>query len=303
MLPKGADAVVMLEDTQTVSEIEIEVLKALGVGQHVLTTGEDVKTGEIVLEEGTRLRPQDIGGLIALGITEVPVMRGPRVGILATGDEIVAPEEQPQPGQVRDVNSYTLSALVSLAGGIPVRRGVIPDDYKSLQEAAQRSHQEDDIVVIAAGSSVSERDITAQVLASLGEPGVLVHGVSMRPGKPTILAVADGVPVMGLPGNPVSALVTAGLFLNPVVRHLSGMRGPALTSTLTAKLSTNIASETGREDYLPVKLRITSEGTVAEPVYGRSNLIFTLVRADGLVCIPAEATGLAAGQQVEVRLF
>jgi molybdopterin molybdotransferase len=230
-------------------------------------------------------------------------MRAPRVGILATGDEIVAPEEQPQPGQVRDVNSYTLSALVSLAGGIPVRRGVIPDDYESLQEAAQHSHQEDDIVVIAAGSSVSERDITAQVLASLGEPGVLVHGVSMRPGKPTILAVADGVPVMGLPGNPVSALVTAGLFLNPVVRHLSGMRGPALTSTLTAKLSTNIASETGREDYLPVKLRITPEGTVAEPVYGRSNLIFTLVRADGLVCIPAEATGLAAGQQVEVRLF
>ncbi|HEY69165.1 MAG TPA: molybdopterin molybdenumtransferase MoeA, partial [Anaerolineae bacterium] len=181
--------------------------------------------------------------------------------------------------------------------------GVIPDDYKSLQEAARRSHQEDDIVVIAAGSSVSERDITAQVLDSLGEPGVLVHGVSMRPGKPTFLAVADGVPVMGLPGNPVSALVTAGLFLNPVVRYLSGMRGPALIPTLTARLSTNIASESGREDYLPVKLRITPEGKIAEPVYGRSNLIFTLVRADGLVCIPAESTGLAANQQVEVSLF
>ncbi len=303
MLPEGADAVVMLEDTQIVSETEIEVLKALGVGQHVIPTGEDVKPGEIVLEEGTRLRPQDIGGLIALGITEVPVVQAPRVGILATGDEIVAPEESPQLGQVRDVNSYTLSALVRLAGGLPVRRGVIPDDYETLQQAAHRSHQEDDVVVIAAGSSVSERDITAQVLASLGEPGVLVHGVSMRPGKPTILAVADGVPVMGLPGNPVSALVTAGLFLNPVVRYVSGVRGPALAPTLTARLSTNIASETGREDYLPVKLRITPEGTVAEPVYGRSNLIFTLVRADGLVCIPAEATGLTANQQVEVRLF
>jgi molybdopterin molybdotransferase len=137
----------------------------------------------------------------------------------------------------------------------------------------------------------------------LGKPGVLVHGVSLRPGKPTILAVADGVPVMGLPGNPVSALVTAGLFLNPVLRYLSGVRGPALTPTLTAKLTTNVASETGREDYLPVKLRITPEGTMAEPVYGRSNLIFTLVRADGLVRIPAEATGLTAAQQVEVRLF
>ncbi|MGD8813214.1 MAG: molybdopterin-binding protein [Anaerolineales bacterium] len=303
MLPKGADAVVMLEDTQKVGEAEIEVLKALGVGQHVLSKGEDVKAGETVIEEGTRLRSQEIGGLLALGVTEVPVTPTPKVGILATGDEIVSPEEEPLPGQIRDVNSYTLSALVKMAGGIPIRHGVIPDQYEALQEAAQRSHQEDDVVVIAAGSSVSERDITAKVLASLGEPGVLVHGVSMRPGKPTILAVADGVPVLGLPGNPISALVTAGLFLNPVVRHLSGLYQPELVPTLTAKMTTNVASETGREDYLPVSLQITPEGTLAEPVYGRSNLIFTLVRADGLVRIPTEATGLTAGQEVEVRLF
>jgi len=303
MLPEGADAVVMLEDTQRISDDEIEVHKPLGVGQHVLNAGEDVKAGEIVLEPGTTLRPQEIGGLMALGHTQVVVARSPRVGIISTGDEIVDPRQEPRPGQVRDINSYTLSALVLRAGGAPVPRGVIPDDYKALQEAARRSHEEDDVLVITAGSSVSARDITAQVIAALGDPGVLVHGISMRPGKPTILAIADGVPAIGLPGNPVSTLVVAGLFLAPVIRRLLGQSETALVPTTTARMASNVASEAGREDYLPVKLRSDPEGSVAEPVYGRSNLIFTLVRADGLVRIPPQTTGLAAGEQVEVRLF
>ncbi len=303
MLPEGADAVVMLEDTQRVSDDEIEVHKPLGIGQHVLNVGEDVKQGEIVLEAGTTLRAQEIGGLTALGFEEVDVAQAPRVGILSTGDEIVPPGQKPQPGQVRDVNSYSLSALVLQAGGVPVRYGVIPDEFEALQEAARRSHKEDDVVVITAGSSVSARDITAQVIASLGDPGVLVHGISMRPGKPTILAVSDGIPVIGLPGNPVSALVVAGLFIAPVIRHLLGTREEALIPTTAARMAVNIASETGREDYLPVSLSPSAEGMLAQPIYGRSNLIFTLVRADGLVRVPPEATGLTAGQQVEVRLF
>jgi molybdopterin molybdotransferase len=303
MLPAGADAVVMLEDTQRIGEGEIEVFKPLGVGQHVLETGEDVGEGDVVLETGALLRPQEIGGLMALGIDEVTVAEAPRVGILSTGDEIIDPRETPEPGQVRDVNSYTLSALVQKIGGVPVRYGVIPDALASLEEAARKSHQQDDIVVITAGSSVSARDMTAEVIASLGDPGVLVHGISMRPGKPTILASAGGTPAIGLPGNPVSALIAGGLFLAPVIRHMLGLRGSALIPTAQALMTVNVPSETGREDYLPVRLNEGPDGLEAEPVYGRSNLIFTLVRADGLVRIPPEATGITAGQPVEVRLI
>lgn len=303
MIPEGGDAVIMLEDTQRAGPSEIEVLKAVAVGQNVLVEGEDVKAGELVLEAGVKLRPQEIGGLMALGVTSVQVTRRPRVGILSTGDEVVPPEASPSAGQVRDVNSYTLSALVRSVGGEPILRGIIPDRYDALFEASREAHRADDVVVITAGSSVSTRDLTAQVIDALGEPGVLVHGVSIKPGKPTILAVADGVPMIGLPGNPVSALVVAGLFVVPVINRLLGLRKPSEASRVTARMSVNVAAETGREDYLPVRLSGSSQDLLAEPIYGRSNLIFTLVRADGLVRIPADATGLAAGEEVEVRLF
>jgi molybdopterin molybdotransferase len=227
----------------------------------------------------------------------------PRVGILSTGDEVVAPDSEVRLGQVRDVNSYTLSALVDKAGGAAVRHGIIPDDLDELRRAAQAAHEQDDLVIITAGSSVSAHDVTSEVIHSLGKPGVLVHGVSIRPGKPTILAVCDGTPVVGLPGNPVSALVIAGLFVAPVVQRLSGMKASSLASEVPAELSTNLASETGRVDYVPVRLVREPGRILAEPVYGRSNLIFTLVRADGLIRIPAEATGLRAGAKVFVQLF
>jgi molybdopterin molybdotransferase len=262
-----------------------------------------VSPGEPVLEAGVRLRPQEIGGLMALGIVEVRVARRPRVGILSSGDEVVDPESAPGPAQVRDVNSYALSALVAEAGGEPIRHGIVPDQMEALQEAARKALRGSDLVVITAGSSASARDLTAEAIRSLGEPGVLVHGVSIRPGKPTILAVAGEAPVIGLPGNPVSALVIARLFVIPVIRRLLGERGPALPARLAARLSANIASEAGREDYIPVRLVVTPEGLAAEPVYGRSNLIFTLVRADGLIRIAPEVTGLPAGSAVEVTPF
>jgi molybdopterin molybdotransferase len=208
-----------------------------------------------------------------------------------------------QVGQIRDINTHTLSALVSQAGGEPVARGIIPDRYDALYETTKQAHAEDDIVVITAGSSVSARDITVDVLGACGEPGVLVHGIAIKPGKPTILAVADGVPMIGLPGNPVSALVVAGLFVGPLIRSLMGMERSTLVPKVSAQMSINVASEAGREDYIPVRLHITEDELMAEPIFGRSNLIFTLVRADGLVRIPPEATGLSAGSVVEVRLF
>jgi molybdopterin molybdotransferase len=303
MIPAGSDAIVMLEDTQQAQEGEIEVLKPAAVGENILQVGEDVKAGEVVLTRGARLRPQEIGGLMALGIDQVRVTTTPRVSILSTGDEVVPPHTEPMSGQVRDVNSYTLGSLVERVGGEANLRGIIPDQLDDLRTAAQRAHAEDDLVIITAGSSVSARDITAIVVSELGEPGVLVHGVSIKPGKPTILAVCDGVPVIGLPGNPVSALLVAGLFVVPAIHKLMGWEQPSRKSCVSARMTANIASVAGREDYIPVRLETNAEGLRAEPVYGRSNLIFTLVRADGIVRIPPEVTGLAVGDEVVVRLF
>jgi molybdopterin molybdotransferase len=303
MIPSGADSVVMLEDTQKTKPDEIEVLKPVAEGENILQTGEDVQAGDVVIPAGRKLRAQEIGGLMALGVTEINVVQQPCVGILSTGDELISPWEEPQLGQIRDVNSYTLASLVRRTGGKPVLRGIIPDRYDDLFQTAKDAHQEDDIVVITAGSSVSAHDQTAEIIQQLGSPGVLVHGVSIRPGKPTILAVADGVPLIGLPGNPVSALVVAGLFVVPVIRRLLGVGEEEIKPQVQAKLTLNVSSETGREDYLPVKLSPGEDGWLAEPVFGRSNLIFTLVRADGLVRIPSEATGLPANSVVDVQLF
>ncbi len=192
MLPPGADAVVMLEYTQTARPGEIEVLRAAAPGENVLNAGEDVEAGQVVLPPGRLLRPAEIGGLMALGLTRVKVARPPRVGILSSGDEVVDPGLTPRPGQVRDINSYTLSALVEKHGGCPVRYGMIPDRRDALRSAVQRALEECDVVVITAGSSASTRDLTAEVIDELGQPGVLVHGVNVKPGKPTILAVCAG---------------------------------------------------------------------------------------------------------------
>ena len=302
-IPAGADAVVMLEDTQLIDGSEIEVHRASGVGQNILLEGEDVQQGDIVLEPGTVLRPQEIGGLMALGMTSVSVAVSPRVGILSSGDEVVPPEMEPGPAQVRDINSYTLSAIIVRLGGKPILRGIVPDQHDALFEVVKQAHQEDDLIVITAGSSVSARDITGDVIQSLGEPGVLVHGISIKPGKPTILAIADDIPLIGLPGNPVSALVVGTLILAPLIRRFLGVQRVLPAPQVAARLSVNVVSQAGREDYLPVRLQESEEGTIAEPVFGRSNLIFTLVRADGLIHIPTDATGLSAGTDVLVTLF
>ncbi len=303
MIPGGADAVVMIEDTRELNGTEIQVLKPVASGQNVIRKGEDVAAGQTVIPAGVRLRPQEIGGLMALGIIRVDVRVRPTVAMLSTGDEVVTPDQEPAPGQVRDVNSYSLAGLVEQAGGRPIRFGIIPDSPAALEAAARRAHAESDLVVIAAGSSVSVRDLSAGVIHSLGAPGILVHGVALRPGKPTILAVCDQVPVIGLPGNPVSALVVAGLFLLPALRKLLGLRGPEWPPVRQARLISRVNSAAGREDYLPVRLEVSPQGLLAAPVPGGSNMIFTLVRADGLIRIPPDETGLDAGSMVEVRLF
>lgn len=309
MIPETADAVVQIEHTQAVGAsltafpFEIEVFRPVAVGQNVLQVGEDVLPQSQILAAGHLLRPQDIGGLLALGIMEVDVVRRPRVAILATGDEVVAPHERPQPGQIRDINSYTIAGQVEQAGGIPTMKGIIPDNFSALQTAAAAALEDSDMLVMSAGSSVSVRDMSVQVLDGLGEPGVLFHGVATRPGKPTIVGVAGGKPLLGLPGNPVSAMIQFDMFGAPAIYHLQGLQNLPRKGLVWARLSQNIASESGREDYVPARLADTAAGLLATPVFGKSNLIYTLVNADGLIKVPLNKAGLLAGEMVEVRLF
>jgi len=303
MLPQGADAVVMVEYTQSVQSGEIEIQRAVALGENILQAGEDVAIGEVVIPAGTRLGAAEIGGLMALGITQVSVACKPRVAILSTGDEVIPPDLTPGPGQVRDVNAYSLSSLVEAAGGTALRYDIIPDRADRLFMMAAQALAEADIVVITAGSSASTRDLTSEVINRLGKPGVLVHGVNVRPGKPTILGICDQKLVIGLPGNPVSALVIARLFIVPMIEAWSGLLSHKLTGRVTARIALNLASQAGREDWIPVRLIADGDQYRAEPVFGKSNLIFTLVRADGLVRIAPDATGLQAGEQVEVTLL
>ncbi|HVF26136.1 MAG TPA: gephyrin-like molybdotransferase Glp [Anaerolineales bacterium] len=323
MLPTGADAVVMLEYTQHIVEAgssrpgygredtahtEIEIFRAVAHGENVIRVGEDVAQGQLVLPKGTLIRPAEIGGLLALGITSVHVARKIQVGLISTGDEVIDPSHQPRPGQVRDINSYTLAALVEKSGGLAKRYGIFSDQFEALKDAAAKALSESDVVVITAGSSASTRDMTADVIRSLGAPGVLVHGINTRPGKPTILGVCNGKALIGLPGNPVSALVNGYLFVVPLIENLLGEM-PKPKATILARLNVNLPSQAGREDWWPVKLtpspigRGQGESVSAEPIFGKSNLIFTLAAADGLLRIHADATGVSAGEMVEVMLI
>ena len=302
-LAKGADAVIMVERTQPADERSIEALRPVAPGENVIQPGEDVRAGEVVLKKGRRLRAQDVGGLMALGVLEAPVARRPKVGIISTGDEIVAPSAAPSAGQVRDINTYTIAARVSQLGAEPAALGLLPDDYGAQLAAARAAMESVDALIFSAGSSLSVRDMTAQVFAALGEPGPLVHGVSIKPGKPTIVGAARGKPLFGLPGNPVSALAVFDLLAAPAIRALSGETEPPAEASVQAVLTADAPSESGREDFIPVRLSAGANGEMeATPVFGKSNLIFTLVNADGTARVPAESGGLYAGERVSVRL-
>ena len=304
MLAGNADAVVMVEDTQQVDSGVIEVVRPVAPGENMVQVGEDIQPGELVLPSGHRLRPQDLGGLTALGITRVTVARQPRVAILSMGDEVVPPHRKPAPGQIRDINTYTIGALVQQSAGIPVPLGIVGDDYQQQLDAARYGLEQADVLVFSAGSSVSNRDLTADIINALGEPGVLVHGLSIRPGKPAIVGLVGEKPAFGLPGNPVSAMIVFDLLVRPLLYHLCGGVAPAEPGSLVARLSRDIASAPGREDYVPVRLGKDGDGTItAEPVFGKSNLIFTLVGADGQVQVPLDRSGLYAGEEVPVRRF
>ncbi len=303
MLPEGADAVVMMEQTQKTDGTSIEVLRPVSAGENIVLKGEDVKPGDVVIPAGTPMRPAEIGGLLGLGITSVKVAKKPRVAILSSGDEVIPPENAPMIGQVRDINSDSLASLVAEAGGSPQVFPIMPDDREKINATLKKAYRSADVVIVTAGSSASTRDMTAEVFDSLGKPGVLVHGINIKPGKPTILAVCDGKPLVGLPGNPVSALVIANLIVKPLIQRMLGLAHHRFQPVIEARLTVNLPSQAGRDEYFPVRIFRRQNHCTADPIFYKSNLIFSLVRADGMVHIPPEKTGVPAGETVEVILF
>lgn len=304
-LPQKADAVVMVEYTQPFDAETVAVFRPVAPGENVIRSGEDYAVGAPVLTRGRALRPQDLGVLSGLGITTVPVYRRPKVAILSTGDELVAADQAPPPGKIRDINSTTLAALVEEAGGIPIACGICDDDLDGILKVCAKALAEADVLLLSGGSSVGQRDFTLQVFKSLPATEVLAHGVSIRPGKPTILARQGNKALFGLPGHVASALVVFYLFVRPLLRQYSGLGATPGLQTIKVITEQQIPSAIGREEYVRVRLTPQANGKppLAIPVYGKSGLLNPLVRADGLLPIGRDIEGLDKGVETVVLLF
>jgi len=300
-LPDGADAVVMIEYTQEAMAGTIEVVRPVAPGDGIVRADEDVVPGAIAVRAGAPLRAQDVAMLAALGITEVAVHAPPAVAILATGDELIAPGAGPVgPGQVRDALSSSVGALVREAGGRPAPPRIVRDDPGALLAALADALAHSDVVVICAGSSVGARDETAAAVAAIPDAEIWCHGLAIKPGKPTLLASAGGVPIIGLPGNPRSALVVFRLVGVPLVRRAGGWTAEHQAASTQRRLSRDLPSAAGRLDVVQARLSGQEE---VEPIFGPSALLSVLTAADGYVIVPDDANGLPAGETVEVFLY
>lgn len=310
MLPAGADAVVMLEHANAVSDNMVEVLRPAAPNENVIQKGEDITRGEIVLTKGHRLRAQDIGAVAGLGITETKVFKKPVVSIISTGDEIVPANSSLHLGQVRDINSFTLEGLINEHGGRSLKKGIFRDEYETIRNVIEESLHDSDMVLIIGGTSAGIKDMTADIINDIGrnyteKSGLLFHGLLLKPGKPMIGGVVKNIPILGLPGHPVAMVTCFDLFIMPLMERLSGviLKGERFLKVVRAKMAKNIASAAGREDHIRVCLEEREGELSALPILGKSGLINTLVKADGIVVIPPGKLGLDSGEEVTVRLF
>jgi molybdopterin molybdotransferase len=295
----------MVEYCHLLDQTTLEVSRAVSPQENVIQADDDFRKGAPVLESGRRLRSQDVGVLAGLGVSEVAVHKKPRVAIISTGDEVIPVHEKPKPGQVRDINTYTLSAFCAEKGAEPVPLGLCRDDFDQLRNMLLKGFETADTVWISGGSSVGTRDLTLKVFESIEGTELLVHGISISPGKPTILARKDANAIFGLPGHTASAMVVAEVFLAPFLERIGGDRASSerARNKIVATLSRNIESASGRDDFIRVKLIRKDGAWIAEPIFGKSGLISTLVEADGLLRIDRNTEGLYQGQEVEVMRF
>ncbi len=303
MLPVEADAVIMIEETEVTGSM-VQSFSQVAPGENVIHRGEDLKQGDPALNKGDYLRAPEIGLLASLGITEAEVHRRPRVGFFSTGDELVDySRPKLNPGQIRDSNTPALLHLAEQGGAEALYGGILPDKFETFMNKSRSMLEIVDLLVFSGGSSVGTRDFTARTMQELGQPGLLVEGISIQPGKPTLLANCGGKPVLGLPGHPVSALNIFKIFGQAVINRLSGKENQAFKPTVRATLSRNVSSRPGRTDYVRVKME-TAEGEVkAIPVFGRSGMLRTLAEADGFLVIPAEKEGLVSGEMVDIEIW
>ena len=295
VLPQGADAVVMVEYTEEAGSM-ILIRKPVSHGENVLRRDEDFRKGERVFSAGRMVNPQDAGVLAACGCAMVPVTKRPVVGIISTGNELVTASAIPAPGQIRDANGPMLAAWLAEYGCEPRLYGVVKDERDAFENALGRALPECDAVLLSGGSSKDERDMTAGVIADKGK--VIIHGVAIAPGKPTIIGTIAGKPVLGLPGHPAAAFIVLFAIVRPMIDKMLGCTSPRLR-TVQATLAENIPSQRGRAEYVRVRL----EGNTAVPLFGKSGLLHTLVESDGLVFIPAGHEGIEKGREVEVILW
>jgi len=301
MMPEGADAVVMVEHSQPWGDDSVEILRPVAPGENVVRRGDDVGEGEVILSAGHRLRPQDVSALAGIGRATVTVRR-PRVAVLSTGSELVPHAEDIAPGQIRDMNGPALQAAVRALGGEPVDLGLVSDDPALIADAMRRGLAEADLLLVSGGTSVGVEDAIHDLIDSLGKPGVLVHGLAIKPGKPVVIGVVDRVPVFGMPGHPTSCLIIFRELVAPLLRLACGDRRDPPAPT-RARMTRNFASQAGREEFVPVCLEEREGAWHATPILGPSAIISTLVRADGLVRIAAAAEGIYAGDEVKVEPF
>ncbi|MFT5041646.1 MAG: molybdopterin molybdotransferase [Hyphomicrobiaceae bacterium] len=308
MMPPDSDAVVIIENTEEPVPDEILVRAKVLPRQNTVAIGEDMRAGDLVFEAGHRLRPVDAGVLSGVGVIQVRVRRPVRIGVVATGDEIVEPDAPLPPGSVRNVNQYLMRAVALSFGNHVEDFGVIGDDEDAFSRTLERAVEDCDVLFISGGSSRGARDLTVGSVSAMESAEVLFHGLAIAPGKPTLLARAGGLHVMGLPGNPAAAAVVMHLFGSALVGSLEGepverilLRRPRVR----ARLDEDVASPAGREDYLRVRLEpgLGLDLPIARPVRGKSVAISTIARADGLLAVPASTEGLAAGSEVEVVLL
>ena len=299
MLPEGADAVVMVEHTQPWAADTAEILRPVAPGDNIVRRGDDMRAGDILLSAGRRLRPHDISAIAGLGLTEVTVRR-PQVAVLSTGSELVPHHQSPPPGKVRDMNGPALCAALRAVGADPLDLGLVPDDADALRRALRLGLDQTDLLLASGGTSVGAEDLIPDIIQSLGTPGILVHGLAVKPGKPVVIGLIGEVPVFGLPGHPTSCLVIFRELVAPIICAATGFPEPR-GRAVRARLSRNYPSQAGREEFLPVRLEERAGEWHAIPLLGPSALISKLVRADGIARVPADAEGLYVGDLVDVE--
>lgn len=303
MVPAGADAVVMQEHTYTGETGRIGVLRPAMKHQYVLRKGEDLPSGMELLSANHRVSLTDVGALAACGVTELMVYAKPKVAILSTGDELISSSERPLPGQVRDTNAITLAAQVRESGGLPLFVGRVGDNLAALRQATQQALETADMVLLSGGSSVGLRDHTAELLQQLAQADLLIQGIAIQPGKPTLLADVAGIPVFGMPGNPVSSFVIFYLFVRPLLVRMAGVLRPLQPNRLHGMLTDSVTGVAGRETWVRIRLERQPEEVWITPMLGPSASYRTLLKSDGLLRIPIEQSGFRQGDRVEVVLF